>query len=41
LEDCVMGFNWEIVLIPNLQDSVAYMAYLNGLLPKYFKFSLT
>ena len=35
-----MGFNREVVLIPNLQDGVAYTTFLNRLLPRRFKFSL-
>jgi len=29
----IRRFNREVVLIPNLQDGVAYAAFLNGLLP--------
>jgi len=35
-----MRFNREAVLIPNLQDGVAYIAFLNGLLPEILKFFL-
>jgi len=35
-----MRFNREAVLIPNLQDEVAYTVFLNGLLSRRFKFSL-
>ena len=35
-----MRFNCETVLIPYLQDRVVYTAFLNGLLPGTFKFSL-
>jgi len=34
-----MRFNWKDIPIPNLQDWVAYTAFLNGLLPEQFKFS--
>jgi len=40
LKEYVMRFNREAVLIPALQDGVAYVAFLNGLLPERFKFSL-
>jgi len=40
LKGYVRRFNHEAVLIPNLQDGVAYAAFLNGLLPGRFKFSL-
>jgi len=33
LKDYVMTFNHEAVLIPDLQDGIAYTAFLNGLLP--------
>ena len=36
----VCRFNHEAVLIPGLQDGVAYAAFLNGLFPGRFKFSL-
>jgi len=39
-EEYILRFNHEAVLIPNLQDGVAYAAFLNGLLPGRFKFSL-
>jgi len=32
--------NSEAILIPDLQDGVAYMAFLIGLLPRRVKFSL-
>ena len=35
-----MRFHREAILIPNLQDGVACAAFLNGLLPGRFKFSL-
>jgi len=40
LKEYIIRFNHEVVLFPNLQDGVAYMAFLNGLLPGRFKFSL-
>jgi len=40
LKGYVRRFNHEAVLIPDLQDGVAYAAFLNGLLPSRFKFSL-
>ena len=40
LKRYVRRFNHEAVLIPDLQDGVAYAAFLNGLLPGRFKFSL-
>jgi len=40
LKEYVRRFNHEAVLIPDLQDGVAYTAFLNGLLPGKFKFSL-
>jgi len=39
LKGYVRRFNHEAVLIPDLQDRVAYAAFLNGLLPGRFKFS--
>jgi len=38
LKEYVMRFNREVVLIPKLQDGVAYTAFLNGLLLGRFKF---
>jgi len=35
-----MRFNREAVLIPNLQDGVAYAGFLSGLFPGRFKFFL-
>jgi len=35
-----MRFNLEVVLILDLQNGMTYMAFLNGLLPGRFKFSL-
>jgi len=40
LKGYVRRFNHEAVLIPDLQDGVAYAAFLNGLLLGRFKFSL-
>jgi len=40
LKEYVMRFNREAILIPDLQDGVAYAAFLNGLLPGIFKFFL-
>ena len=40
LKEYVMRFNQEAILTPDLQDRVAYAAFLNGLLPGRFKFSL-
>jgi len=40
LKGYVRRFNHKAVLIPNLQDGVAYAAFLNGLLPGRFKFLL-
>ena len=40
LKGYVRRFNHEVVLIPDLQDGVAYAAFLNGLLLGRFKFSL-
>jgi len=40
LKGYVRRFNHEAVLLPDLQDGVAYAAFLNGLLPSRFKFSL-
>jgi len=40
LKGYVRRFNHEAVLIPDLQDGVAYAAFLNGLLPGRFKFTL-
>jgi len=40
LKGYVRRFNHEAVLIPDLQDEIAYAAFLNGLLPGRFKFSL-
>ncbi|KAJ8421049.1 hypothetical protein Cgig2_025014 [Carnegiea gigantea] len=34
LKECVMRFNCETVLVPNLQYWIAYIALLNGLLPR-------
>jgi len=39
LKDYMMTFNPKVVLIMVLQDVVAYMTFLNGLLPGRFKFS--
>jgi len=39
-KEYVMRFNREAVLISDLQDGVAYAAFLNGLLQGRFKFSL-
>jgi len=35
-----MRFNREAILISDLQDGVAYAAFLSGLLSERFKFSL-
>ena len=40
LKEYVMRFNREAILIPDLQDGVAYVAFLNGLLSGRFKFFL-
>jgi len=40
LKEYVMRFNREAILIPDLQDGVAYVAFLNGLLLRRFKFFL-
>jgi len=40
LKEYVQRFNREAVLIPDFQDGVAYIAFLNGLLLKQFKLSL-
>jgi len=40
LKGYVRHFNHEAILIPDLQDGVVYAAFLNGLLPGRFKFSL-
>ena len=40
LKEYVRRFNHAVVLIPDLQDGAAYAAFLNGLLPGKFKFSL-
>jgi len=40
LKGYVHRFNHEVILIPGLQDGVAYAAFLNGLLTGRFKFSL-
>jgi len=40
LKEYMMRFNQEVVLIPGIQDGVAYAAFLNGLHPGRFKFSL-
>ena len=40
LKEYVMRFKRETVLIPDLQDGIAYTTFLNGLLPGRFKFSL-
>jgi len=40
LKGYIRRFNHEAVLIPDLQDGVAYAALLNELLPGRFKFSL-
>jgi len=40
LKEYVMRFNREAILISDLQDGVAYAAFLNGLLPGRFKFFL-
>jgi len=40
LKGYVRRFNNEAVLILDLQDGVAYAAFLNGLVPSRFKFSL-
>jgi len=39
LKEYVRRFNRKAVLIPNLQDGVAYITFINGLLPGRFKFS--
>jgi len=39
LKEYVRRFNHEVVLISDLQDGVAYVAVLNGLLPSKFIFS--
>jgi len=41
MKEYVMRLNREAILIPDLQDGVAYMTFLNGLLPRRLKFSLT
>jgi len=40
LKGYVISVNHEADLIPDLQDVVVYTAFLNGLLPGRFKFSL-
>jgi len=35
-----MRFNYEAMLIPDLQDGVAYVAFLKGLLMGHLKVSL-
>ena len=40
LKEYVMRFNRGAILIPDLQDGIAYVAFLNGLLLGRFKFSL-
>jgi len=40
LKGYVRRFNHEVVLIPDLYDGATYAAFLNGLLPGRFKFSL-
>jgi len=40
MKQYVMRFKWEVVLILNLQDRIAYTAFVNGLLPGRFKFFL-
>jgi len=40
LADVVKCFHKEAVLIPNLEDGVAYTSFLNGLKSRLFKFSL-
>jgi len=40
LKEYIMRFNGEVVLILDLQDGVAYAAFLNGLLLGRFKFYL-
>jgi len=40
LKEYVQRFNRKVVLIPDLQDGIVYTAFLNGLLPNRFKFSL-
>jgi len=40
LKEYVMRFNREAVSIPDLQDGVAYAAFLNELLSRRFNFSL-
>ncbi|KAJ8435379.1 hypothetical protein Cgig2_029750 [Carnegiea gigantea] len=39
-KDYMMRFNHKAILIPDLQDGVLYTTFLNGLLPRRFKFSL-
>jgi len=41
LKEYVMRFNREAILIPDLQDGVAYIAFFNALPPIRFKYSLT
>ena len=40
LKEYMMRFNQEVVLIPGIQDGVAYAAFLNELLSRRFNFSL-
>ena len=40
LKKYVLRFNCEVILIPDLQDEVVYVAFLNGFLLGWFKFSL-
>jgi len=40
MKECVRRFNHEAIVIPKLQDGVAYTTFLNRSLPGKFKFSL-
>jgi len=40
LKEYMMRFNREAILIPDLQDRVAYATFLNELLPERFQFPL-
>ena len=40
LKEYALKFNSEAALVSDLQDGVAYTAFLNGLLPGWFKFSM-
>jgi len=39
LKEYVLRFNHGTILIPDLQDGVPYIAFLNRLFPGQFKFS--